>query len=366
MNAVFIFIAFFLYITGQNVQAQTNAPLINWFAGADIVATGNSESELNSGLAVREFEFSANSFIDHIWQGTLTLSKHNEPGESDHSIPEVHEAFVFTNSIIERGHLKLGKFFLGFGRLNRFHRHDWAITEAPYYHQQFFGTEGVKDTGIEYGKLLSMSKFIKLTLGITAGNEFVHAHDHDDEHEEESEKAHVPTHYLRLSSFKEFSTTRGMEYGLNYVGRTDSEGIRYSYYGLDFIYKNRVRKFVEKLAQFEIWNRSRSHDGETENDLGAYIYYEKGFDQNHSLGFKLEYYKPGSHEEHGEDEHGIEVEDQLVESGVSYIYTNSEFLKTRLTISHAQGYVVDEKEVSNTKGVLQLVFNIGAHPAHLY
>ncbi|MBC76007.1 MAG: hypothetical protein CME64_08315 [Halobacteriovoraceae bacterium] len=354
-----------------NANAQNNRQLINWFAGADIVGTANSESELPSDAMVREFELSANAHIDHIWEGTLTLSKHREPGQEDDPPAEVHEAFVFSNSIVEQGHLKLGKFFLGVGRLNRFHRHDWAFTNAPYYHEQFFGTEGVKDTGVEYSKLLSTERYINLTLGLTNGREFVHSHDH--EHEEETSEhgaAHVPTHYARLSSFKEFSTTEGLEYGLNYIGRTDSEGIKYSYAGVDFVYKNRVRRFVDTLAQFELWQRSTTHDSENHKDLGAYLYLEKGMNQNHSFGFRLDYFKPDS-EEHDEEEshdheHGLEVENELYTAGFSYIYTNSEFLKTRFTVSRSEGFVVEEEEVGNTKASLQLVFSIGAHPAHLY
>ena len=177
MNSVFVLLVFTLFI--GNATAQSNQQLINWFAGADIVGTANSESELASDAIVREFEISANSNIDHIWEGTLTLSKHQEPGQTEDSPAEVHEAFVFSNSIIEQGHLKLGKFFLGVGRINRFHRHDWAFTNAPYYHDQFFGTEGVKDTGVEYSKLLSTERYINLTLGLTNGREFVHSHEHD-------------------------------------------------------------------------------------------------------------------------------------------------------------------------------------------
>lgn len=366
-------ICFLGFLSGL-AYGQANQPqLVNWFVGADIVGATNSEEELGSDLTVREFEISANSFIDHIWQGSLTLSQHSEPGDDHESAPEIHEAFIFSNSVIEQGHLKLGKFFLGFGRLNRFHRHDWTFTEAPYYHQQFFGSEGVKDTGIEYAKLLSSEKYIKLTVGLTEGQEFVHSHDHDEDEEEEehnhSENPHVPTHYLRLSSFHEFETTRGFEYGLNYVGRTDAEGIKYAYAGLDFIYKERIQKYIANLFQMEVWHRNTHEAGEDHKDLGVYAYYEHGFDQNHSLGLKVEYFKP--HEEEHEDgdeehEHGTEIDEQYTEVGVSYIYNNSEFLKTRLTISQSNGLVIDEEEVSNTKGLLQLIFNIGAHPAHLY
>ena len=43
-------------------------------------------------------------------------------------------------------------------------------------------------------------------------------------------------------------------------------------------------------------------------------------------------------------------------------------MRTRLTIEHAQGIKLDDDPdiESGTKGFLQFVFNIGAHPAHAF
>lgn len=360
----------FFVITSSSAFAQ-NLQLINWFAGADIIGVGNSSDGLASDFVVREFELSAFSQIDYIWQGNLTMSLHKEPGSTEEAHPEVHEAFIFSNQLIPRTDIKLGRFFLGFGRLNRFHRHDWAISEAPIYHSEFFGSEAVKDDGIEVGKLLANDFYLKLTAGITTGNQFKDEHHHDEEEDEEFRSARTPTHYLRLSTFNEFSTQAGIEYALNYVGRTDSEGNKYQYTGVDLIWKNRFAKFYKDLLQFEAWTRKSAEVAEPDNytDYGAYIYYEKGFDQNHSLGLKFDWYKPHVHDEEEEEEeheHGVEISDNFFELGVVYSYYNSEFMRTRLTLSRSKGLMIEEEEVENTKVMLQTIFTIGAHPAHLY
>lgn len=363
-------------IVSSSVYAQANNQLINWFVGADIVGhTGSTQAGLESDFYVREFEMSAFSTIDQTWDGILTLSYHHELQSGDQHL-EVHEGFLFSSKLIDLSTVKLGKFFLGFGRLNRFHRHDWVFTEAPLVQKAFFGNEGAKDTGAEIKRnLISLNS--TLTLGITSGNEFNHTgeHDHEEGEEHEVEKAKAPTGYLRFAKFWEFSTTNGLEVGLNYISRRDAESTGYQYAGLDLVYKNRVGKVVKTLVQMEAWSRAMEHteDGESEthNDMGAYIYLEKGINQHHAWGIRYDMFSQDEREEEEGHDHsidGLEVEDDFSAISFAYIYTNSEFMRTRLTIEHGQGiHVEDDEDVdSYTRGMLQLVFSIGAHPAHVY
>jgi len=240
------------------------------------------------------------------------------------------------------------------------------------YHQQFFGSEGVKDTGAEFSHLFDLDFYLNLTMGITSGNEFLHTHNHTDHEHAHTGNAHVPTHYFRLSSFKELSYSSGLDYGLNYVGRTDAEKIKSQYMGADFIYKSRAARIVEHLLQGEVWHRSQDDGHDLKNDLGFYLYYEKGFDQFHSVGLRFDYYKPENddHDHHDEEDeghhHGLEFDDAYQALSLSYIYQNSEFLRTRVTLEQSRGFLIDEKKASNTALMVQLLFNVGAHPAHLY
>jgi hypothetical protein len=363
-----------LVMFSTSAFSQNNNQLINWFAGGDLIGMANSQNELGSDFLIREFELSAFSQIDYIWQGSMTLAIHKEPASSHEAHTEIHEAFIFSNRVIPGTSVKMGRFFLGFGRLNRFHRHDWAISEAPEYHKEFFGDEAVIDDGIEISKILPFDRYYKLTAGITSGNRFKDEHeehgDHEEGDKEEFKGARVPTHYLRLSSFVEFSTQRGFEYAFNYIGRTDEEGNRSQFTGIDLVYKNRSGRTVKDLFQLEIWNRETTEKGEehAHQDQGGYLYYERGLNQNHGLGLKFDFFIPNEHdhEEESEHEHGYEIGQDYKEISLAYSYYSSEFMRTRLTISHASGIMIDEKSVENTKLVFQTVFMIGAHPAHLY
>ena len=374
----------FLVLISTPVLAQQNLQLINWFAGADIVATGDNipkdkddKSEaLNDGMLVREFEFSAVSQIDQTWQGILTLAYHNELQMEEEHI-EVHEAMLFSSKLLPMANVKIGKFFLGVGRLNRFHRHDWIFTEAPLVQKAFFGNEGVKDTGFEYTRLLGGDLNWKATIGLVAGNEFKHGSDHAEEGEEEHDhgavdSAYEPTRYIRLSNFKEFTTLKGMETGFSYLERRDGEGTRFQYSGIDIIYKNRYNQYVDHLIQFEFWHRRTDEMGEEDfEDMGAYAYFEKGLNRHHGLGFRYEIYRPADND-HEEEAHAHNEIDGLTPTqdyqalSISYNYYNSEFMRTRLTLEHHTGVEIDEDDVQFQRLHLQFVFNIGAHPAHIY
>src|SRR5690606_122720 len=84
---------------------------------------------------------------------------------------EVHEAYLKSSKLLNRVRMKLGQYFLGIGRLNRFHRHDWPFTLVPKVHSTFFDSngEGVVDTGVEVSWLIPASFFLEWTLGITNG-----------------------------------------------------------------------------------------------------------------------------------------------------------------------------------------------------
>ena len=364
--------------------AQSNQnSLINWFAGADIVGTtGNEDAELEGGFYVREFEFSANSQIDQTFEGVLTLSYHNELENKDEHF-EIHEAFVLSNKLLADSTIKFGKFFLGFGRLNRFHRHDWVFTDAPMIQKAFFGNEGAKDTGVEIKhNFASLSS--SLTFGLTGGREFIdgghnHAKNEDedeDEHEGEEDEHIVPgkgpTAYLRWAYFHEFSTQKGFELGFNALTRVDEESISYKYGGIDFIYKDRAGKVINHLVQSEVWFNNETHtEGDEDEEfesVGAYLYYEKGLDQHHALGFRLDYFKPDKelHEDAERVIDGLEVPFEYRAASLSYIYTNSEFSRFRITAEYLDGIEAKDDTENAFRAFAQIVFSIGAHPAHVY
>ena len=111
----------------------------------------SSDSSADNRLEVRSVEASYYAPIDHNFDGFASLAAHYEGGET---MFELHELVVSTSKLIPRSTVKVGQFFLGIGRLNRIHQHDWAFTSTPKVNETFFDKEGVFDTGLEYNWIL--------------------------------------------------------------------------------------------------------------------------------------------------------------------------------------------------------------------
>ena len=125
--------------------------------------------------------------IDQTFNGVLSFAAHREEGET---VAEVHEAYLSTSNLIPRSTIRVGQFFLGVGRLNRFHRHEWSVIFAPHVQENFFGEEGALDSGVEYSWLAPLPFYLETTVGLTNGFTYGHAHN-------EGEKPRKPTHYAR-------------------------------------------------------------------------------------------------------------------------------------------------------------------------
>lgn len=347
---------------------NTFAQKIDWFASADFVGVNNQEESYEQDVFLREFELALYSKVDQDWTAVLSMVN-AKSANGEGSVTELHDIYVQTSSLFPGHTLKIGQFFMGVGKLNRIHRHEWMFTTAPFFFQTFFGEEGVLDTGIEYTHRIGTSQNLQLTLGLSRGGEFVHEHDHEhEEGEEEATNPQWPTHYLRFGGFKEFSTLKGLEYGLNYIVRKDQEKTAWYYSGLDFTYKEREGKVLSLLVQGEFWNRTFKMNGSDElADQGFYILIDKGINQHHSVGLGYSEYTPDENfpeEEH--DHEGRAVHEGYKSYSVNYTYSNSEFMKYRLSVEQEHGLEVDEEDITNYKYQVQLLFNIGKHPVHLF
>lgn len=327
-------------------------------AAADMVYEQgiNKSSTAKEKLEMREAELTFYSPIDHNFNGLISLAAHNHEGEHNF---ELHEMYVENTTLIPRSTFKVGKFFIGVGRINRVHRHDWYFTDTPLVNESLFGEEAAFDSGIEYNYLLPTDSIINLTLGVTVGDDFNHEHDHEEEeegHDGDSEKAKYPTHYLRLSHFKEFSTTKGMETAFNILRKKDAHGEEQTLLGLDFLLKNRVGKRNEFILQSELWYRESEEEGTKTEVLGAYIFNNYAVLQSSELGYRLDALK---HLNSDNDQTDYAFTGQ-------YTYNSSEFSKIRASLSHGFSKTKDATLNKDTKALLQLIFILGSHPAHVF
>ena len=312
--------------------------------------TKNSGAE--NKLRMRSAELSLFSPIDHVYDGSIGLAAHDENGEV---LFELHELTVSSSKLIPRTNFKFGKYFLGVGRLNRFHQHDWPFTKAPMVHKEFFGDEGVLDTGIEANFLIPVESSIELTLGTTSGYTYGHSHT-------AGEKPKTPTHYARLSSFFPFSSVNGTQIGLNYFSRTDADEIQMTLFGMDGILKIREGKHAKHLFQTEMWARLiESPESEFGRQVGMYLFYDYYLGGSSFLGFRLDGFKDTTRRN--------PLNSKLV-NNVNYkaltqvTYKSSEFASYRVSLSRELD--IEEGSVLTEKSILELqsTFILGSHPAH--
>ena len=299
----------------------------------------------------REAEISFFAPIDPTFDGTLTGAAHDEDGEY---VFEVHEAFISTSKLIPRSRLKVGKFFLGIGRLNQFHRHDWPFVSAPKVHRELFGEEGAVDAGAEYGLLMPTDLYLDLTVGVTNGWTYGHSHD-------AGARPRTPTHYARLATYLDLPGEGGLQTGLNYLGRTDAGGTKRSIAGLDATAKWREARTLKFLLQSEIWHRTLAPEGaEAENTLGLYVFPQYGFTEQLSFGIRGDYYTVTSLK----DPSGAKIENGTTAFVPTLTYKASEFSTFRLAYTKELETQPNEPTADDSLVEVQLTFILGAHPAH--
>jgi hypothetical protein len=346
-----ILLLFILFIPTAHAIFGTGMELS--VAGDVSYTQGLSDGSLaDEKLSLRGAELMFYAPIDHNFEGVISAAAHDENGQVNF---ELHELFVGSSKWIPRSTIRIGQFFMGFGRLNRFHRHDWPFTSTPKVIDEFFGMEGVFDAGGEFSYLAPLDFYLNFTLGLTSGYQWGHSHT-------AGSKPKVPTHYLRASTFKSFSTTSGMELGINYVGRVDKQDNDMKLAGLDFTSKWRRGKEILWLLQSEFWYRNITKElQETSSQMGIYVFGSHSFKEWLSAGLRIDGFKDLNKINPFTGKKINNVNYQLTGQGT---YHSSEFLKIRGSISHLFDREEGLTRFRDTRAELQVVFILGSHAAH--
>lgn len=329
----------------QNIQTA---------AALDLVAPMDFKSSEENKLDIRSAELSFFGPLDPLFDANLNLAAHNEDGEF---MMEVHEAFMSSSKLIPNSRFKIGKFFLGVGRLNQFHQHDWPFISAPRVQIEFFDEEAVADTGAEFSTLLPFDNYWDLTVGVTNGYTYGHAHN-------AGAKPIVPTHYIHPVNFVDFGNIGALQWGASYLGRTDAEEVKTQLYGLDFTFKKMEGKGPSLLVQSELWYRNLSGPSQdTQEDLGAYIYAQTSLAERLYAGIRVDLFSELSR---------TFVSDSSRQKNLQYVlvpvitFKSSEFSVMRAAFSYDTQTYQGEPDTVNQKIELQWVAILGAHPAHSF
>ncbi|UXR64288.1 outer membrane beta-barrel protein [Bdellovibrio bacteriovorus] len=323
-------------------------------AALDFVAPLHFEDSAENKLDIRSAELIFFGPLDPTFDATLNFAAHNEEGEF---VAEVHEAYVGSSKVIPNSRFRVGKFFLGVGRLNQFHQHDWAFVSAPRVQAAFFDEEGVADTGAEFSTLLPTDSFWDITVGVTNGYTYGHSHD-------AGEKPQVPTHYLHAVNFVDWGDSGALQWGANYLGRTDATELKTQLYGFDFVYKKSEGKITTLLVQSELWYRNQSGPGyETTEELGAYVFPQIALSERLFVGMRVDLFSEFSR---------AFISDGSRQKNLNYAavptltFKNSEFSLLRVAYTYDNQTYQGESDTINQKLEFQWVAILGAHPAHSF
>lgn len=310
---------------------------------------GQAGLEKGSGasdrLDLREAEVAFMSPVDHLFEGMASFAAHYE-GTGVANV-EVHEAYIGSSKIIPRSRFRVGQYFLGIGRLNQFHRHDWPFITAPKVQREFLDTEGVLDTGIEYAYLLPVPHFIEVTGGMTNGFVFGHSHT-------AGLRPLFPTHYGRIASYFSLPWDGGTQIGLNYLGRRAADGSRMTLLGFDVTAKWKHNQVLQFFFQSEIWYRTRT----SENSIGFYVYPQYYLGENFYLGLRVDYFKVLK------DSTGATDPSSEWALVPTVSYKPSEFSTIRLAYNYIPKFQNSHNFQTDRYFEAQAIFILGSHPAH--
>jgi hypothetical protein len=322
-------------------------------AAVDIAGSfkADKESSADDRFDVREAEIMLYAPIDHLFDGIMSAAAHREGGVS---MFEVHEAHIGSTKLIPRSQFRLGQFFLGVGRLNRFHRHEWPFIFAPKVQHEFFGEEGALDSGGEYSFLTPLPFFLELTAGVTNGWTYGHSHD-------EGEKPRKPTHYGRIATYFALPSDGGAQVGFNYLSRTTAADSEMTLLGIDLVSKWRQAGILNFLVQSEAWQRTlKFRDQDEERSLGAYILPQYAFNSSVQFGVLFDYFTIATLKNIS----GSKIANSENRIVPTLTYKSSEFSSLRLAYDWSIARQDNQPDRKNQTIQTQATFMIGAHPAH--
>lgn len=290
--------------------------------------------------------------IDPYFDGKVTFAGH--AGEGDF-ILGLHEAFVSSSRTLPRYRWKLGKFFLGVGRLNQIHQHDWPFTVAPKAHEKFFADEGAADTGMEHTWILPTETPIELSAGVTSGYCYGHCHG-------AGKKPPRPLFYVRGQAFFDMSSHGGLLIGGSHLDRRDYLDETTRLTGIDITFKQRDGRRLAWLVQNEtFFEQSQLPGASPERNVGGYFLTQHGLDTQWSVGLRLDYLSqtnrvfPLTGEARPNFDYGIVP---------MVAWKGSEFSNLRLSLSHLVDTQQGDDPTKDTQLTFQFTYILGAHPAH--
>ena len=329
------------------------------------ISDGNDEVEHNR-IALQETELQLSSIVDPFWRADVTLAferahGHDDEDEGDGFGIDIEEAFIEGRRLPAGLGLRVGRFYVPFGKHAPLHTHRFPFVEAPRAITAFLGEHAPIETGVELQTDLPLPWFAELTAYAVDGESAsFDAEDRD------------PAYGARLSNLWDVGDDGTIELGASTLMGPDAshpgEKMDARFHGVDLTYR---------------WISSRSSRGpaltlgaelvlpdpeEGSGDpVGWYALAQYRVRPDWWLGATVGAADAGLDDDHdGElemDGHDHGFEGDIREYKINLTFAPSEFSAVRAEVARYEDRLGDGDE---TRFSLQWNITIGSHPAHRY
>jgi hypothetical protein len=306
-----------------------------------------------NGCRMQEAELQLSSVVDPFWKADIIFTfAPGFGGEEDEA--GVEQAVLESTAMPYGLGLRLGKFFLPFGKHTPLHTHQFAFVRAPAPVRAFLGDDGPTDTGIELTYMPDLPWYSELTLyGIDGNNAIMDGNNGG------------LGWGARWSNLWDVSEGGTLELGVSGLtgpqlaeeaaaGRTDL-------YGLDLTYKwaswTRSQGPALNLTAELILPHRETGAGDPR---GVYGIAQYRFARQWWLGLSAGTVVDGWRNIAGDARDGLR---DYREYKANLTLTPSEFSALRGEVSYLED---PDGGYEDLRFSLQWNFTIGAHPAHLY
>lgn len=331
-----------------NVPAAPTANVFN----PDVSAIGqffghagtDNPFEPRETAALDEVEISLQAFVDPYARGKFFVAITPEGAE-------VEEGFAEFIALPWDLTAKAGKMKASFGKANTWHSHVRPWVDQPLVIKQFFGDEGLADSGVSVTKILpNRLAYLEATAEVFSGNV-------DGVFERQQQNDLFYNGHVKL--FKDLSENSNVEVGTSYAIGTAASGAEINsgngdsrFAGIDVTYRwkplmTALRKGL--VARTELMLNKRA--GQDDDAFGFYTSLDYQFARRWLTGVRFDQsdrpLDPGS-------------TDRALSLGLTF--RPSEFSQLRAQFRRSE-YADD---LNANEVLLQLQFAIGAHGAHTF
>jgi hypothetical protein len=167
--------------------------------------------------------------IDPYARGVVILEAGEEFSGGERSFTfELSEAYLTLLTLPFGTQAKGGKMLVRYGLLNEFHEHDFPQTDKPDVLTQFFGEEGLNESGLELSWVAPLPFYLQLLAGIFNGqNEVAFG----------SDSFRFPLVTARARTFFDLGPFGGLQLGGSLATGYTAEDLRSWVWGVDLKYK---------------------------------------------------------------------------------------------------------------------------------